>query len=218
METAAIGTWPPPSGPRSAGTNHGADRPPPDPLDDAVYEFPRASGDPYAFARFAGHLPALRLPPPRPGGFLTRATARQALVVWSVVDLWAFVATLRLGPGPLAPVALVGLIATFWHLRSSSRRRTQAIRAAGAPGSALTPLGAAASRHGPGHRFRQTRPTRGHTTFSPRHPRRRRPLIGTRRPRDLWSARLSPAMVMASGSLVAGAIVHGALSGAGPLH
>jgi hypothetical protein len=213
-------TWPPPAGPASTPADRGADRALPDPLDDATYHFSGVSGDPYAFARFAGHLPALRLPPPRPGGILTRATARRALVVWSVVDLWAFVATLRLGPGPLAPVALIGLIATCWHLRSASGRRTPAIRVAGTPGPALTPLGPTASRHGHGHghRCHHARRARGHTTFSPRHPRRRRPLIGTRRPSDWLPARLSPAMVMASGSLVAGVIVHSVLSGAGPPH
>jgi hypothetical protein len=216
VQTAAIRTWPPPSAPNSTPANNGDDRPPPDPLDDATYEFPKASGDPYAFARFAGHLPALRLSAPKPGGLLPRATARQALVVWSVVDLWAFVATLRLGPDPLVPVALAGLIATCWHLRSSSRRRTPAVRAAGAPGPALAPLGATASRHG--HRRHQSGRAPGHTTFSPGQPRRRRPLIGTRRPSDLWSASLSPTIVVAAISLVSGAIVHSALSGAGPLH
>ncbi len=197
----------------------GGDRPPPDPLDDATYHFPTASADPYAFARFAGHLPALRLPIPRPGGLLTRATARRALVVWSIVDVWAFVATLRLGPGPLAPVALAGLIATCWHLRSSSRRRRRAVRSTGSPGPALAPLGATASRHRCDHGRRpgQRRPDL-HTTFSPRRLRRRRLLIGTRRPSDWLPAGLSPAVLMAAGSVAAGAIVHSALSAAGPLH
>jgi hypothetical protein len=186
----------------------------PDPLDDAVYAFPTATGDPYAYARFAGHLPALRRPPPRPGGLLTRATARQASVVWSIVDLWAFVATLRLGRGPLAPVALAGLITTCWHLRSSSRRGTPARRATAPAGPALAPLGATAARH----RHRRGHRAHLHTTFSPRRQRRRRPLIGTRRPSDWWPARLSPAMLVAAASALAGAIAHYALSVAGPLH
>jgi hypothetical protein len=218
VQTVAIRTGPPPSGPKSSAADAGADRPPPDPLDDATYQFPTASADPYAFARFAGHLPALRLPTPQPGGLLPRATARQALVVWSVVDVWAFVAALRLGPSPLAPVALAGLIATCWHLRSSSCRRRTAMRCTASPGSALAPLGATASRHGCDHGRRPGQRPHFHTTFSPRRLRRRRPLIGTRRPSDWWPAGLSPAMLMAGGSVVSGAIVHSALSAAGSLH
>jgi hypothetical protein len=183
--------------------------PAPDPLDDAVYVFPPVCADPYPYARFAGHLPALRLPAPRPSGLGTRVTARHALVVWSIVDLWAFVAALRLGPGPLAPVALAGLIATCWHLRVSSRRRRPATRTTSAMIPSLTawdPLGAATSRPWL------------HTTYVPRRLRRRRPLIGTRRPSDWWPRPLSPAVLMAGSSVVAGAVVHVALSGAGPLH
>ena len=44
--------------------------PPPDPFDDVADKFPTASAERDAFVRFAGHLPALRLPPPRPGDFL----------------------------------------------------------------------------------------------------------------------------------------------------
>jgi hypothetical protein len=133
-------------------------------------------------------------------------------VVWSIVDLWAFVATLRLGRGPFAPVALAGLITTCWHLRSSSRRCTPARRATVQAGPALAPLGSAASRH----QHRRGHRAHLHTTFSPRQRRRRRPLIGTRRPSDWWPASLSPAMLIAASSVVAGAIAHSALSGASP--
>jgi hypothetical protein len=211
-------TGPSPSVPKSSAADEGPDRPAPDPLDDATYQFP-TSADPYAYARFAGHLPALRLPIPRPGGVLTRATARQALVVWSIVDMWAFVTALRLGPGPLAPVALAGLIATCWHLRSASSRRRRAVRSTASVGPALAPLGATASRHRCDHGRRpgQRRPDL-HRTFSPPRLRRRRPLIGTSRPSDWWTAGLSPAMLLAVASVVSGAIVHSALSAAGPLH
>ncbi len=213
MLAAATRTGPSPS----ASAERGGDRPSPDPLDDAAYDFPPTGTDPYPYARFGGHLPALRLPPPRPGGLLTRVTARQAMVVWSVLDLWAFVAALRLGPGPLAPVALAGSVATCWHLRDTSRRRTSTARTTEALSTALTalaPLGAAASRRGRGRRGRPQL----HTTFSPRGLRRRLPLLGTRRLSDWWPATLPPALLVVAGSMVAGAVVHAALAGAGPLH
>ena len=139
-------------------------------------------------------------------------------MAWSVVDLWAFATTLRLGPGPLAPVALAGVVATCWHLRTVARRRTSATRTTHALSPALAglaPLGAAAARR----EQRQRDRSHLHTTFSPR---RRRaaagPSIGTRRPSDWLPATLSPAMLMAAGSVVAGAVVHTALNGVGPLH
>ena len=193
--------------------------PPPHPLDHTTYEFPPAHADPYPYARFAGHLPALRLPTPRPGGLLTRCTARKALVAWSVVDLWAFATALRLGPSPLAVLALAGTVATCWHLRLALHRRTQASRTTNALGPALgdpAPLGAAASQRSPCQRDRDR--VRPHTTFTPHKLRRRLLVVGTRRPSDLWPARITPAMLMAAGSVVTGAVVHAALSSAGSLH
>jgi hypothetical protein len=215
VHAAPTWTGTPSSPPVAPPRRSGADQAPPHPLDHATYEFPPASADPYPYARFAGHLPALRLPPPRHGGLLTRCTARQALVAWSVVDLWAFATALRLGPTPLAALALAGMVATCWHLRTLSRRRTQVSRTTNALSPALAdlaPLGASARR---GHRGRG----RLHTTFSPRtvH-RRRRAVVGTRRPSDWWPAGLSPSMFVAAASVVAGVVVHAALSGAGPLH
>ena len=216
---AATWTGPPSRVPAAASPPDGSGRPPPDPLDDATYEFPPAHADPYAYARFAGHLPALRLPAPRPGGLLTRFTARQALVVWSVVDLWAFATALRLGPGPLAPVALAGVVATCWHLRAASRERTPATRTTNALESRT---------RRPRARWVSPRRDAGsvsanrshlHTTFSPhRAARHRRPVIGTRRASDWLPSSLSPAVLMAAGSVVRGAVVHAALTGAGPLH
>jgi hypothetical protein len=196
-----------------------SDQHPPHPLDEVAYQFPPASADPYPCARFAGHLPALRLPTPRQGGLLTRCTARQALVVWSVVDLWAFATALRLGPSPLALLALAGTVATCWHLRAASRRRTPVSRTTNALSPALAdlaPLGAAASRRPPRHRGLGR--TRQHGTFSPRTVRRRRLVVGTRRPSDWWPSALSPAMLVAAGSVTAGAVVHAALGSAGSLY
>jgi hypothetical protein len=218
MHAAATRTERPLSPPVTASPPSRSDLPPPHPLDEVAYEFPPGGADPYSYARFAGHLPALRLPTPRPGGLLTRCSARQALAVWSVVDLWAFATALRLGPSPLAFVALAGAVATCWHLRTLSRRRTQISRTTNALSPALAelaPLGAASRR--PPHHRGPDRP-RQHATFSPRTVRRRRLVVGSRRPSDWWPATLPPAMLVAAGSVVAGAVVHAALSGAGSLH
>jgi hypothetical protein len=219
VHAAATRTEPPFPPPIAAAPPSPSDQAPPHPLDHITYEFTPAHADPYPYARFAGHLPALRLPTPRPGGVLTRCTARQALVVWSVVDLWAFATALRVGPSPLAVLALAGTIATCWHLRTVSRRRIQVSKTTTALGPALAdlaPLGAAASRR-PSHQRDRAR-ARQHTTFAPRQVRRRRLVVGTRRPSDWFPGRLSPGMLMAVGSVLTGAVVHAALSGAGSLH
>ena len=116
----------PPPGPdprpvagRGVATGRRADRPAPDPLDDATYEFPTGRRRPLP-------LRPLRRAPPRPAPPSTPARRTphplsppdRRWSLWSVVDLWAFVAALRLGPGPLAPVALAGTVATCWHLRT----------------------------------------------------------------------------------------------------
>ena len=199
----------------------GAAPAPADPLDDAVFVFAPTGPDPFPFARFPGHLPALRLPPTRPGRFVTGTTGRRALIAWSVVDLWVFVAALRLGPGALAPVALAGLVATGWHLRSAARRPRSPAPAPGFP-SAPAPLGPTAGRrpltHPRGQPHKQPYGTRRTiSTFSaPRRLRRHVPMFGTRRPRVWWPSTLplSPALGPLACSIVTGAVVHAALNGA----
>lgn len=138
-------------------------------------------------------------------------------MAWSVVDLWAFATALRLGPTPLAALAIAGTVATCWHLRALSRRRAQASTTTNALGPALAdlgPLGAVAARR----RQHQRNCGRLHATFSPRMVRRRWVVVGTRRPSDWWPASLSPSTAVAAGSVLAGVVVHAALSGTGPLH